>query len=141
MVNDNADILKAAGVFVDNKGRLLISKDKGSTKWQMLGGRIEKGETRIECLKREIKEELDSKIEVDLKMYKDCPVFPAANDPGKTVKLYFYFCKLLTKPKLIENVEFLHWLTKEEAESGKFEFSEAVKNFLLPELIKDKILL
>lgn len=35
-----ADISKAAGLFIDVKGRLLLSKDKGSTKWQCLGGKI-----------------------------------------------------------------------------------------------------
>jgi hypothetical protein len=88
-----------------------------------------------------LKEELDAEIEVDPKMYREAPIFPAANDPGKTVKLYFYLCKLLSKPKLIENVEFLHWLTKSEAASGQFQFSSAVKNFLLDELIKDNLLI
>jgi 8-oxo-dGTP pyrophosphatase MutT (NUDIX family) len=49
MNNQKADIYKAAAIFIDNQGRLLISKDKGSDKWQMLGGKIEKGESHIEC--------------------------------------------------------------------------------------------
>ena len=33
-------------------------------KWEFAGGKIEKGETEIECIKREISEELNIKIEV-----------------------------------------------------------------------------
>ena len=140
-MTNNADILKVAALFVDNKGRLLISKDKGAAKWTILGGRIEAGETHIACLQREIREELNTEIEVNPEIYKEAPVFPAANDPGKTVKHFYYFCKLLAEPGLIEEVEFLYWLSKEDLDSGGFEFSEATTKFLLPQLIKDKLLL
>ena len=133
-------IHKAAAIFLDDKGRLMVSKDKGSTKWQMLGGAIEPGETQLECLKRELREELDVEIEVDPKMYRQTSPFAAANDPDKKVVLYLYYCKLLGEPKLIEHVEALHWLTKDDAQSGKFEFSEVMNKFILPLLIKEKIL-
>ncbi len=141
MITSKADIYKAAALFIDKKGKLLVSKDFGSTKWTILGGKIEAGETHIECLKREMVEELSAKIEVNPKIYKEAPAFPAANDPGKTVKHFYYFCKFITEPKLTSEVEFLHWLSKKNVEDGKFEFSEATKNFLLPSLIQDKILL
>ena len=64
-MTNNADILKAAAIFIDDKGRLLISKDKGAAKWTILGGRIEDGETQIECLHREIKEELDMQMDIN----------------------------------------------------------------------------
>lgn len=141
MADEKADILKAAALFIDDKGRLLVSKDIGATKWTILGGKIEEGETQIECLHREMMEELNAKIEVNPKMYKEAPAFPAANDPGKTVKHYYYFCKFLSEPKPVSEVEFLHWLSKENFESGKFDFSHANQEFLLPKLIKDKLLL
>lgn len=144
MVNVKPDIFRAVALVLDNKGRLLISKDKKATLWQILGGGVEDGESQIECLKRELKEGLDAEIEVNPKMYNEAPAYPALDDPddpGKTVKHFYYFCKLLTRPKFVENVQFIHYLTKRQAESGKFEFSDTTKNYLLPMLIKDKILL
>lgn len=37
-------------------------------KWEFAGGKIEKGETEIECIKREIFEELNIKIEIKEKL-------------------------------------------------------------------------
>lgn len=138
--SDKPDIRKAAALFTDSHGRLLLSKDKDSTKWQVLGGKIEAGEMPVQTIVREMQEELAVDVEVEQKQYTSSPVFPAANDPGKTVQLYYYFCKLLGEPKMIENVEFVKWFSKEDVESQKFEFAKSTKQFLLPKLIEEKIL-
>lgn len=56
----------AAIIIKDNK--VLIAQrspgDKLAGKWEFPGGKIEPGETPEECLKREIREELDVDIEV-----------------------------------------------------------------------------
>jgi mutator protein MutT len=137
---DQPDIRKAAALFIDSQGRLLLSKDKHSTKWQVLGGKIETGETPVQTIIREMHEELAVEVEVKQKQYASSSIFPAANDPGKTVQLYYYFCKLFGKPKMIENVEFVRWFSKSDVQSGQFEFAKSTEKFLLPKLIKDKIL-
>ena len=56
----------AAIIIKDNK--VLIAQrapdDKLANKWEFPGGKIKPGETPQECLKREIREELDVDIEV-----------------------------------------------------------------------------
>ena len=56
----------AAIILKDNK--VLIAQrspdDKLANKWEFPGGKIEHGESPQECLKREIREELDFEIEV-----------------------------------------------------------------------------
>ncbi len=37
-------------------------------KWEFAGGKIEEGETEVECIKREILEELNIKIEIKEKL-------------------------------------------------------------------------
>lgn len=131
-----ADILKAAGLVIDQQDRLLVSKDIGVVKWTIMGGRIEEGETEIECLTREFIEEMNVEILAPI-FYCATPIFPAASHPEQTVKIYCYFIKLKGEPKIKAEIELLHWLTKNEFESGKFEFSETMQKFLLPKLIED----
>lgn len=68
-INKGLKIMKevtAAIILKDN--RVLIAQrapdDKLAGKWEFPGGKIEQGETPQECLKREIREELDVDIEV-----------------------------------------------------------------------------
>lgn len=53
-------------IFFDNK--ILVTqrseKMKLPLKWEFPGGKLEDGESEIECIKREIKEELNIEIEV-----------------------------------------------------------------------------
>lgn len=65
------EIFVACGIiFNTNKTKILISQRKASCKfapneWEFPGGKIEFGESPEECLKREIKEELDLHITVN----------------------------------------------------------------------------
>ncbi|MEI7579421.1 MAG: NUDIX domain-containing protein [bacterium] len=134
------DIIKAAALFINEKGELLLSRDKGSTKWQVLGGKIEKNEKPVETIQREMKEELNLEVSVEHNQYAESPIFTAANDPELQVKLFYYFCQLQGQPELNENVEELHWFSKEEALSGNYDLAESTRKFLIPLLIEDKIL-
>lgn len=57
-----------AGLIVD-RSRILITRrapnESFSGGWEFPGGKIEKDENHTECLKRELKEELDISIEID----------------------------------------------------------------------------
>lgn len=59
------------GAAIIDGGKILVAQrqysDKAykSLKWEFPGGKIETGETEVEAIKREIREELDCTIEVD----------------------------------------------------------------------------
>jgi len=59
---------QVTAAVIERDGKILIAKRRlGSTlggKWEFPGGKIEPGETPEECLKREIKEELNIESEV-----------------------------------------------------------------------------
>lgn len=112
-----------AGIIYKD-GKILIAKrnlkkDQGG-KWEFPGGKVEKGETNEEALKREIKEELDADIEV--KEYVGENEF---HYPEKDVKLIFYKAKLISDVvKLLEHEDY-KWIKIEEF--SKYDFAEADK--------------
>jgi len=138
-------IIKAAGLVVNEQGRVMMSRDFGAKYWSFPGGgKDSEDESDFECLKREFKEEMDIELkEEDIRFYCETPEFPAANDPGKTVKSFFYFVDLHgQEPKPMAEVETIKWFSiedfKREEESGNI--SHLGKDFMIPKLIADGII-
>jgi 8-oxo-dGTP diphosphatase len=83
--------------------------------WEFPGGKIEKGESNEEALKREILEELKISIDVH-KLLKDYTY----EYPDVTVRLVTYLCTIREgKPELTEH-ENMRWVTKEEMKVLEF---------------------
>jgi 8-oxo-dGTP diphosphatase len=59
---------KVAAALIEKRGRVLIARrktgDPSAGRWEFPGGKIERGETPEEGLRREILEELDVEVEV-----------------------------------------------------------------------------
>ncbi|MBU1145877.1 MAG: 8-oxo-dGTP diphosphatase MutT [Firmicutes bacterium] len=106
-----AIIIKDGYVFCAKRG-----KNKSlAYKWEFPGGKIEKDETHEEALKREIKEELNSEINVKsffMKITYEYDTF--------IINLYTYLCEL--KSGLLEISEHIEkkWVKKEELLSLDF---------------------
>lgn len=83
--------------------------------WEFPGGKIEEGETPEEALAREIKEELDSVIEVgeyiDTIEY-DYPTFH--------LSMRCYFCRLVSGNLTLKEAEDAKWLSAETIETVKW---------------------
>ena len=61
-------IIKVTGALIQKNDKYLIGRrgpnEKSPGLWEFPGGKIEKGETPIQCIKRELKEELNINAEI-----------------------------------------------------------------------------
>ncbi len=99
-----------AAIIIDQGKEFATQRGYGEFKdgWEFPSGKIEEGETPQEALVREIKEELDTEIEVgellDTVEY-DYPKFHLSMD--------CFICKVKSGDLVLKEHEAMKWLTKE----------------------------
>lgn len=85
--NDNMFQVSVKGLFFDEENKLMMVQEKNGL-WEFPGGRIQKGEQFIDCLKRECLEETGLECEV----LDELPyiVYPAIDKEGRgRIMVYF----------------------------------------------------
>lgn len=102
-----------AGAVIVNNNKILCAQ-RGNTKtlsykWEFPGGKIEKGETAKEALKREIKEEMLCNIAVGEEVLHTVYEY----DFG-VVHLTTFYCTLLEGNPVLTEHQSIKWLLREE---------------------------
>ncbi|KAK8838161.1 hypothetical protein M9Y10_035577 [Tritrichomonas musculus] len=107
--------IKVAAAIIQHNGKILATqRGYGEFKdgWEFPGGKLEPGENSVEALKREIKEELDTDIEVgdllDTIEY-DYPKFHLSMD--------CYLCTLKSNNIVLKEHEASKWLSIDDIDS------------------------
>ncbi len=115
-----------AAIIKKNNYYLIVKRNRNKhlgLKWEFPGGKVEKNETFEDALRREIKEELDIKINIIEKFseekYKDAKI---------DVLLHYYFCTFKSGKIKLNEHEDLAWIKKESF--NKYEFAEGDKNIV-----------
>lgn len=87
--------------------------------WEFPGGKVDAGESHVQALHREIREELDADVDVhDL-------VFETRHEyPDRTISLFFYRCGLRGEPRPRLGQE-LRWVPRRELASLGFPPADA----------------
>ncbi|MBZ5858375.1 (deoxy)nucleoside triphosphate pyrophosphohydrolase [Flavihumibacter profundi] len=102
----------ACAIIIKDNKILVVQRSeqmKLPLKWEFPGGKIEENETAENCIKREIKEELNIEIEVELKI--DNGEF----DYGMfSIKLYPFIAKYLKGELILAEHKAFKWLRKDE---------------------------
>ncbi len=103
----------------------------------MPGGQMTE-ETVEECLKNEIKEELDCAVDFStlkfIAEYSDV----AAGEPDHQISISLYQGTLIGEPKASSEIKHISWIGKEDADDPKT--SPIIRNKIIPDLIKHGIL-
>ena len=117
-------VTTVAGIIENKDGEILCTKrDVGkyeyvSLKWEFPGGKIEEGETEKQALERELREELDIKVEIGEFFYQvehNCPDFH--------LSMAIYKCKF-NEQKISMNVhKEIEWVKPEDL--MKLDWAEA----------------
>ncbi len=123
MVKRNPQIVVAA--IIENAGRVLIGRRKvgrqHAGKWEFPGGTLEEGESREECLKRELFEELGIVVEVGKQLCTCSHTYSS----DWTIQLDAYTATHIGGSFVMNDHDKLSWVGRDEL--SDFEFTEADK--------------
>ena len=114
MENTRKRIEVVAAIISDKEKIFATQRGYGEFKdgWEFPGGKMEQGETPQQALRREIKEELDTEIEVgeliDTVEY-DYPTFH--------LTMHCFFCTIKSGDLVLKEHEAAKWLTRETLDS------------------------
>ena len=128
-------------MFFKNK-MLLIDKPRKRSTYQMIGGKVEKGESPLEAAIRECHEELGNKSFFDETLFELIMEFDEiATSDGKTA-IHFYVFKyngdLQGELTISEEIEKFKWYTTKD---GTEILSNTLKNEVVPYCLKNKLII
>ena len=103
-----------AEIIIDNGQVFATQRGYGDFKdgWEFPGGKIDAGETPEEALVREIKEELDTEVEV-----KELLDTVEYDYPNFHLSMECFICSIKTGNLVLKEHEAAQWLTKETLDS------------------------
>jgi len=125
------------GLVIIRDGKLLINRKKGTNLFLLPGGKPKKGESVINCLIREIKEEHKVRLIKEgislIGEYEDI----AANEPNTLISIRVYGGDIKDEPVPSSEIEEQRWFGIKD--NTKI-LSPVLKNYILPELIRQGLI-
>jgi 8-oxo-dGTP diphosphatase len=108
------DIRKAGAVLIRDR-RLLLTRTRGKEAFVAPGGKLEAGETAIECLARELREELGIGIAAANVAPFGTYLAAAVYDPAKQLEMQVFVVSAWDgEPRPSREVEEVRWVTSAE---------------------------
>ncbi len=136
--------------FYNKVGLLILSEDKSkflvcqkyahnfTVEYIMPGGKKDENDD-LECLKNEIKQELNCEIDFDslqmIGIYEDM----AAGRSDRDVQIKLYSGKIIGHPIASTEIEKVHWINKNFVDDIRV--SSIVRNKIIPDIVARNILL
>ncbi len=135
-------MMKVVGTMFFKDNKLLIDKPRKRPTFQMIGGKVENGESVLDAAIRECHEELGNKVVFDNKLFELVMEFDEiATSDGKT-PIHFYVFKyngeLQGELSTSEEIEEFKWYTSTD---GKDILSNTLKNEVVPYCLKNNLII
>ena len=135
-------MMKVVGTMFFKDNKLLIDKPRKRPTFQMIGGKVENGESVLDAAIRECHEELGNKVVFDNKLFELVMEFDEiATSDGKT-PIHFYVFKyngeLQGELSTSEEIEEFKWYTSTD---GKDILSNTLKNEVVPYCLKNDLII
>ena len=136
-----ADLMEVVGTMFFKDGKLLIDKPRQKPTFQMIGGKVDKGENIRQAAIRECHEELGEKAIFDENRLEFVMDFEeiATSDPTKKIhmNIFQYKGELEGKLTISEEIESFMWFGVKD---DKNILSNTLKNEILPYCIKNGLI-
>lgn len=136
-----ADLMEVVGTMFFKDGKLLIDKPRQKPTFQMIGGKVDKGENIRQAAIRECHEELGEKAIFDENRLEFVMDFEeiATSDPTKKIhmNIFQYKGKLEGELTISEEIESFMWFGVND---DKNILSNTLKNEILPYCIKNGLI-
>ena len=127
------EIISTVGIMFFKDKKLLINKPRLRPTYQIVGGHIEKGESPIQAIIRECKEELGDKAIFDVDKIKYVMDFVEVNTafPNKQIHMHLFIYEGILEGELTtsKEIESFKWISRDDDRS---DLADALKNEIIP---------
>ena len=120
----------AAGIVTDPAGRTLVVRKRGTTAFMQAGGKIEPGESALEALTRELREEIGLVLDPDTTEYLGSFRAEAANEPDTVIRAEVFALVCDGMISVAGEIEELRWI--EPLESEDLDLAPLTRDTILP---------
>lgn len=122
--------------LLDDDGRLLLVRKRGTALFMQPGGKPEPGETPAETGVRELSEELGLTVHPGALALLGTWQGPAANEADTRLVATVFLCPLTAEPVPAAEIEELAWLDLGDA-AGRQDLAPLLTDYVVPRLLGD----
>lgn len=120
----------AAGIVTDAEGRTLVVRKRGTSTFMQAGGKIERGESALDALTRELREEIGLELDPDSTEFLGSYRAEAANEPDTIIRAEVFALTSDVEPVVGAEIEELRWI--ESIEAAGVELAPLTRDTVLP---------
>lgn len=121
----------AAAIVTDAAGRAIVVRKQGTSGFMQPGGKIERGESAIATLIRELREELGLEVDVDATEFLGSFEAAALNEPGQTVRAEVFALTTDAELHPAAEIDEVYWLESPD-DTGSVELAPLTIDVMLP---------